>query len=73
MRLPFNSRPTVIDRRYRFVGRFGEWSGREPCDMDGKPERMGEREQANQMSLPRRNAFGKIDVERLFHFETPER
>jgi hypothetical protein len=69
MRLPYNSRPTVIDHRYRFVGRFGEWSRREPSDMDGKA-REGER--ANQTSLPRRNSFGKIDVKRLFHFETAE-
>ena len=33
--------------------RFGEWSRREPSDIDGKPERVSEREGANQPPLPK--------------------
>src|ERR1700688_4761637 len=72
MRLAYNSRPAVIDRRCRFVGRFGEWSRRSRATWTGRPERVSEWERANQTSLPRRNSFGNIDVERLFHFETAE-
>ena len=50
MRLPYKSHPTVIDRRYRFVGRFGEWSRREPSDMDGKA-REGERAGASESNV----------------------
>lgn len=51
MRLPYNSHPMVIDRRYRFVGRFGEWSRREPSDMD--EARKGERAGASESIEPK--------------------